>query len=223
MSEFEKKRDTQMKINKSNSRSDMMTRPRPKCEYGALAPLGVTSPNKPSQITNTAVVGSYVFIISLVLLFTMIFSSNLEQKSKWVVFVCVTATLVAMTIADTKIVKKFEGERPKGSCATSSAFSSTQTMYTAFALFTSFSLRKYFDADNGKVFNVMFGMLWLLTIGSRVVLKDHSPKQVFMGTLIGAGSGGITSSVIVLMGSLKVVKARKKSETTVTSVTTTVS
>lgn len=153
------------------------------CPYGKSLPMHVTKQTHATIFNRVSIIGSYVFILSAIIVLYQIWDSTLEIKYKCIL----TATYPLVIIINELIFKRIlKIQRPEGSCNTTCGFPSGHAMTSSYLAGLSFVLIKY--AKNKKLYKVLFSIvlsLWLITCISRVGVKDHSIPQVIAGSLEG--------------------------------------
>lgn len=155
------------------------------CPYGKSLILDVTKQKIPTIFNRVSIIGSYVVIISIVILHYQIWNSTLKKKHKYII----NSTLPIIVILNELIIKRlFKHKRPVGSCNKSCGFPSSHAVISSYISGLSLVLTKYSKSEERKTSYILFStttILWLITIISRVGVKDHSFNQVIAGSIEG--------------------------------------
>lgn len=153
------------------------------CPYGKSLPMQVTKQKKATIFNRLSITGSYVFILSAIIVNYQIWNSTLETKYKCIL----TATFPVVIIINEMLLKRIlKIPRPVGSCNTTCGMPSGHSVTSAYLTGLSFMLIKY--AKDKKIYKVLFAIValfWIFTCMSRVGVKDHSILQVVAGSLEG--------------------------------------
>lgn len=165
------------------------------CPYGKSLIMDVTKQNKATILNRVSILGSYVVIISVGIVYYQIWNSTLEKKYKYII----SSTLPVIITFNELILKRFfKHKRPKGSCNTSCGFPSGHAVMSSYLSGLSLVLTKYSKSDQQKTYNTLFSIttiFWLITIISRVGVKDHSIQQVIAGSI----EGFLFSSIVYVI------------------------
>jgi membrane-associated phospholipid phosphatase len=163
------------------------------CPYGTSLLMHVTKQTHTTLFNQASIIGSYVFVLSVVIVLYQIWDSTLKIKYKCIL----TATYPLVIIINELIFKRIlKIQRPEGSCNTTCGFPSGHSVTSSYLAGLSFVLIKY--AKNKKLYKVLFAItvsLWLITCISRVGVKDHSIPQVIAGSI----EGIVFSSVVYII------------------------
>jgi len=149
--------------------------------------------------TKFALAGSLSYILSFLLLAVMIYQSTMDKQSKkWFYGVIYTVAIASVIVNQFKL-SKYKSPRPEQSCNVNCAFISMHSMVSAFFAIMSIYLLKYSpNKTYGKIYVAILNLMWVWTMASRIMLKDHTIRQVATGSGIGASAALFTCGVLAV-------------------------
>ena len=184
-------------------------------ENGCLYLGGVTKPNQnlfssKENILNAAgFLGGYLWIISLIVVILMVVEADVDRK--WPCSIILLSLGGSGLLVNEKILKKACPYLLSGVCLRPSesannlkvngelGMPSGHSFLTAYLATIGFSIKdKLYSKNkkNGDKYLAILLSIWVITIWSRIRVKDHTLVQVSVGSVLGCGLGMSSSKIL---------------------------